>query len=212
MRTAMIIMQQLAYEWAIRCFGMQHVLDQRVRALRLVEEAIECAQSLGVDRASIYTCTNVVYERPHGKPGQEIGGVMVTAAVLAQTLHTDIETQFMDELQRVLSKPPAEFATRNQQKVDAGLSGKPQSKGLYPNTRHQQSDADEQRKGTTMGTDYGMIRAAINKLSEMVRHQEQMTPEVEMQAREALNAVDRLEREHNDERVGKVSHDHQMKG
>lgn len=118
----MKISTAIALDWAIRCFGRDHVFNRPMRALRLAEEAIELAQAFGVSKHTILTLVDVVYGRPPGNPEQEIGGVAMTAEVMAATFDADLDSFFNAELRRVLQKSREHFAQRNQDKVDLGLT------------------------------------------------------------------------------------------
>lgn len=115
-------LQALASSWAVLAFGKAHVTNSKIRALRLLEEAIELAQAEGVQRHMIDHCTEVVYSRPVGLANQEIGGVLMTAAVYCSCRGMDIEEVLKNELDRVLAKPLEKFAKRNQDKIDLGLT------------------------------------------------------------------------------------------
>jgi len=107
----------IASDWAIRCFGQAHVTNKRIRALRLVEEAIEYAQACGVlDHDVIFTAEQV-YKRPPGDRYQELGGVFMTAIVAAAAQGWDVDLVFETELRRVLAKSPEHFAARNREKI-----------------------------------------------------------------------------------------------
>lgn len=111
----------LALDWAIRCFGSEHVSDLPTRALRTAEEAVELAQACGVGMEKMFDLVRVVYSRPRGSPVQEIGGIMLTVAVLCAVRGYDPDELFLTELRRVLDKPADHFAKRNQDKLDMGL-------------------------------------------------------------------------------------------
>lgn len=113
----------LALDWAVRCFGSRHVYSTNVRALRLVEEAIEAAQAAGVPESQVLAAVGIVYQRKVGELYQEVGGVMLTAAVLMGIRGLDIDELFDMELRRVLSQPIDHFAQRNKEKNALGLSG-----------------------------------------------------------------------------------------
>ncbi len=112
---------QIAVEWGCRCFGAEHMRNRGVRALRFAEEALELAQACGVNEEKTIQLVRVVYSRPMGSIQQEIGGSMVTLAVLCRTVGFDLEDSFQIEILRCLSKDSAHFAERNKQKLDLGL-------------------------------------------------------------------------------------------
>lgn len=113
---------RLALDWALRSFGHEHVYNLPIRALRCAEEAIELAQAYEVPKETILRLVEVVYSKPPGHRDQELGGVALTAAVLAAARHQDIDTYLECELRRVLEKPVEHFKQRNQDKVDLGLT------------------------------------------------------------------------------------------
>lgn len=114
---------QICVEWGLRCFGVDHMLNRSVRALRFAEEAIELAQVCGVSEDKAAELVRIVYSRPIGKLYQEIGGSMVTLAVLCHTVGVDLEDAFQVEVCRCLSKSPEHFAKRNEEKLQLGLNG-----------------------------------------------------------------------------------------
>jgi hypothetical protein len=59
----MRVLARIAYDWGCRCFGVLHMQDRKVRALGLVEEAIELAQAVDVPQEQIEACAKIVYER-----------------------------------------------------------------------------------------------------------------------------------------------------
>lgn len=113
---------EIAWEWGVRCFGLEHMLNKNVRALRFGEEAIELIQACGVPENKVLELVRMVYARPAGNVRQEIGGSMVTLSVLSRQLGYDIETAFDIEVRRCLTKDPAHFAKRNKEKIDLGMA------------------------------------------------------------------------------------------
>ncbi len=113
---------KIALEWATRSFGPDHVYNFSVRALRCAEEAVELAQAYKVPKEKMLELVEIVYSRPSGNPEQELGGVLLTATVLAAAHGHDPDAFFEEELRRVLRKPPEHFAKRNQDKIDLGLT------------------------------------------------------------------------------------------
>lgn len=108
--------QLFHHTWCKEVFGPEHVLDKRVRALRLLEEAIELFQSVGGKAEQATNLVNYVFSRPPGNPIQELGGVSTCMLVLAQTLGTTVEEAEDLELRRVWSKFAEHFQARNRTK------------------------------------------------------------------------------------------------
>lgn len=116
--SVMSTLTRIAYDWADRCFGSEHVINLPLRALRHAEESIELAQAVGTPREYLHKVVDQVYERPIGDPVQELGGSLLTACVLARAMGVTPEEAFERELTRVLAKSPEHFATRNRQKMN----------------------------------------------------------------------------------------------
>jgi hypothetical protein len=119
----MRFISQVIYDWGCRCFGIEHMQNRQVRAVRLLEEAIELCQAVSVSENQVVQVVDVVYRRPPGSERQELGGVLLTAHALAVARGWDPEHVLEDEVHRCLSKPPEHFAARNQEKLDLGLTG-----------------------------------------------------------------------------------------
>lgn len=113
---------KIAVEWAERSFGREHVYNFAIRALRLAEEAVELAQAYDIPKEKMLDLVEIVYGRPKGNPEQELGGVMMTATVLAGAHGFDPDAFFEEELRRVLRKSSDHFAKRNQDKLNLGLT------------------------------------------------------------------------------------------
>lgn len=114
-------LQNRVVEWGRRCFGDDHMSDTKLRALRLLEEAIEFSQAVGVPIEQAARLVNYVYTRPVGNPEQELGGVGVCALAAAGALGVSTAQVLLTEIDRVESKSPEHFAARNKAKCDAGF-------------------------------------------------------------------------------------------
>lgn len=117
------LLQRIACEWAVRSFGMKHVAEPQVRAVRHVEEAIEVCQAFDVPKEQILAAVEMVYAKPKGEPLQELGGSLMTAVILCEAIGVEAELVLEKEVRRVLEKDKAPWSARNQSKLDAGLDG-----------------------------------------------------------------------------------------
>lgn len=113
--------QRQVSEWCERCFGVEHATSLPARGIRMLEEAIELAQAVGVDPAMAHKLIDFVYGRPVGEIGQEIGGVSLCILALANAAGLDADAEEAKEITRVLSKDPAVFTKRNAEKNAAGF-------------------------------------------------------------------------------------------
>lgn len=109
-------LQERLNTWATRVFGLDHVQDPVVRGKRLVEEAVEFAQSVGVPEWAVSQIIGHVYSRPAGDHNQELGGVALTFFAACTSLGLNADTVALQELERVESFPDAHFQKRNDEK------------------------------------------------------------------------------------------------
>jgi hypothetical protein len=98
------------------------MMNLPIRSLRLAEEAVELAQANGIPREKMVDLVNMVYRKPPGELKQELGGVLLCAAVYSLSSGWDPEDVFKIELERCLSLPEEKFAKRNQEKIDLGMT------------------------------------------------------------------------------------------
>lgn len=116
-------LSRLNLDWAIRCFGTKHVYDPKVRALRIVEEAVELAQAVGVDIKKINACVHQVYQKDRGNVLQEVEGVVMTTACFAAAhLIMDLDDVLLGAMRIALEKPPEYYGERNKKKEEMGLT------------------------------------------------------------------------------------------
>jgi NTP pyrophosphatase (non-canonical NTP hydrolase) len=95
--------QERVLTWAQKCFWRPDALAPPQRSFRFVEEALELAQAVGTSRGDVLRLVDYVYGRPIGKPEQEMGGVLVTAAALASSLGVDMNECAEKELSRCVT-------------------------------------------------------------------------------------------------------------
>lgn len=113
--------QATIFAWAKEAFGEKQATSLPQRGLRLLEEAAEAFQACGGTVAQAHYLVDYVFGRPVGEIHQELGGVGVTLCALAAAAGLSAEAEEIREVARVLAKPIAQFARRNQEKNDAGL-------------------------------------------------------------------------------------------
>ena len=98
-------------------------LHPQERALRLCEEAFELVQAIGVDPRQVHTLVDYVFNRPVGSAPQEISGVMIGLAALANSLGESIEEVTTQELKRINTPERIERARRrDREKREAGVA------------------------------------------------------------------------------------------
>lgn len=119
-------LDNIAWDWGVRCFGSNHMCNAPLRALRMVEEAVETGQALGLSRDQLHLLVDEVYKRPRGDVRQEIGGTFLTTRMLCRSIGVDPEWLYLTEIRRCLQKTPEEFAARNKYKLDVGLTAVPE--------------------------------------------------------------------------------------
>jgi hypothetical protein len=115
--------QAQVVDWGTECFGAEHMADHKVRALRLLEEAVEFAQSVDAPVEQCAKLVEYVYSRPKGHPSQELGGVGVGWVAAAAALEDSALQLLRIEIERVMNKPRIHFTQRNQNKLNAGFTG-----------------------------------------------------------------------------------------
>lgn len=94
-------LQRLTLPWLYGIFG-DLAYRPEYRGARLVEEALEMAQAVGLSRDSCHELVDYVYEKEPGDPLQEMGGVLLTALALAERLGYDVEDAATMEFARCL--------------------------------------------------------------------------------------------------------------
>lgn len=113
--------QHEAMRWAIECFGMEEASSQEQRGLRHAEEAIELAQAVGCDAATLHKLIDHIYSNPPGSIDRELGGSGLTLILLADACGRSADQTEADELTRVLAKSREHFTERNHGKNVLGF-------------------------------------------------------------------------------------------
>lgn len=92
--------QQRVEEWLQACLPEAARRDQLERTFRFLEEALELAQANGCSQEDAHKLVDYVYGRPHGRPDEEVGGVMVTLASLCSAVGINMNDAGDRELHR----------------------------------------------------------------------------------------------------------------
>jgi hypothetical protein len=127
----MFSFQKRAYKWLLAAFGGEHNAHSSAdhplsyvdgiaeRIHRHWEESLELGQSLGGTAEEAHQLVDYVFSRPAGEPYQEVGGTIVTLALLCEVAHINMELAAEEELDRVWDKIEIIRAKRNS-KPDLG--------------------------------------------------------------------------------------------
>lgn len=113
--------QRQVLVWAIATFGPV-AADRRERAMRFVEEAIELAQSCGLDRRTIDAIAERAYSRRAGTLDRELAQAGMTLEALAENIGFDLSRLIGDEFNRVREVPKEEWARRHAAKTAIGIT------------------------------------------------------------------------------------------
>lgn len=152
--------QEQVYDWGVACFGLPDAIDPVMRPHRFLEEALELVQACGCTEEAAQQLVAYVYGRPVGEPFQEVGGTMISLAMLCQTIGVDMTVAGETELARVL---------QNIEKIRVRHQAKPKFGGPVGGM-----SLDETRLLAAMyevrpplektGAPYDAVRAALNRL------------------------------------------------
>ena len=104
--------------------GLSSLPWRKERAVRFVEEAIELAQAIGVDREQLHRLVDYVMDRPVGEVAQEVGGSMLTLYAVSEACGVDADAQALREIERVETPEVRAKVRRRQAEKRAALVGK----------------------------------------------------------------------------------------
>ncbi len=109
------------YSWAVEVFGTT-ASNREERASRFLEEAIELAHALDLDRDRVNALVARVYRSPVGAINREVGQVGVTLLALCERLGLSADTEELREWARVTSASIPEMRARHRAKADQGIA------------------------------------------------------------------------------------------
>jgi NTP pyrophosphatase (non-canonical NTP hydrolase) len=118
-----MIRQESLLAWAVDTFG-EVARDPIERSLRLIEEAAEVVQTVGLSKEEVLKVVERVYSRPPGALCNELGGLVMTTECLAEAMGYDLETQADWEYKRITSIPKEQWQRKHKEKVVAGTAVK----------------------------------------------------------------------------------------
>lgn len=113
--------QEAVREWIVRAFGPNTVVISE-RVSRVIEEAVELAQSEGFNETMIMNIVKHVFAKEPGKPRQEVGGLGVTILAYCASKGLSADTEEKREFERVLRMPLQYFRKRQEVKHAAGIA------------------------------------------------------------------------------------------
>lgn len=96
--------QERVQHWMQACFGAEISADRLERNHRFLEEALELVQACGATRDDALALVAYVFDRPAGNIAQEVGGVMITLAALADPNAVSMTGAGEKELARIWEK------------------------------------------------------------------------------------------------------------
>lgn len=109
--------------WVEEALGHDTAHNAPERSIRTVEEVLELAQALGVEREVMHRLVDYVFDRPVGNAEQEIAGSMVTLYSVAAALNIDADAAMETELERIRQPEVMERCQRRQAEKRAALVG-----------------------------------------------------------------------------------------
>jgi len=125
--------QDEAMAWAEQCFGPlgTNWKGTKERAHRFFEEAAELCQALDMPCGDAHQIVDYVYNRKIGEPMQEVGGVMVTLAVLCGVVGLNLNKASWEEAARchlAIEKIRAKQAAKRSDSALPGWADEPATK------------------------------------------------------------------------------------
>lgn len=113
--------QQRVRIWIERIFGPSIADNIPERSRRFLEEALELVQATGMNKDEVIRLVVYTYGREIGETSQELGGVMVTIAGLAESLGLNMTHCAETELSRIQVNME-EIRLKQQAKISAGVA------------------------------------------------------------------------------------------
>jgi NTP pyrophosphatase (non-canonical NTP hydrolase) len=90
--------------WLRVAFPEDPVVRPKMRVTRFLEEAIELAQALGVEREKAHELLDFVYDKPVGAVDQELAGSFATLLLVAESQGLDLGQEGVKELRSAMTE------------------------------------------------------------------------------------------------------------
>lgn len=115
-----IDLQKRIRRWVETRLGVK-AMKPHERAMRMLEEAIELAQSCGVNVDEATVLVWDVFGKPIGDAAQEIGGAMLTLLACADGSGYVASECALTEMRRIENLDPDKFRKRQQLNAERGI-------------------------------------------------------------------------------------------
>lgn len=112
--------QEQAYTWAMSVYG-DRTVGTRYQAFRFMEEAMELAQTQGLDLEDLILVARYVSARKVGDTKIEIGDVSLCLDILAENLGLSVDSCHADCLNRIKALDPDKCRRKDDDKIKFGL-------------------------------------------------------------------------------------------
>lgn len=109
-----------AFQWANDVYGLR-ARNSRIVAFRMLEEAMELAQTQGLSFEDMVRVAKYVSDRRPGDTKVEIGDLRFMLDTMATNLGLSVDSCHTDTLLRVQSLDPAKCLAKDDDKIAAGL-------------------------------------------------------------------------------------------
>lgn len=112
--------QERAYQWAMDTYGVRTRLA-RYQAFRFLEEAMELAQTQGLNFDDVVRVARWVHERPMGDTKEEIGDTALCLLILSENLGLSFDSCLTSTLLSVRGNDPVKSRAKDDAKIKFGL-------------------------------------------------------------------------------------------
>jgi hypothetical protein len=114
--------QQDVADWVTSVFGAEVLAQEDERGARLLEEAVELAQALGVTRATADKIVARVFQNEPGHPWGEIAHVGITLLACAAAVSVSADEVEHNEIVRLRQIPPEKWRASHEAKRSSGIT------------------------------------------------------------------------------------------